>query len=415
MFVLMVDGGEQLGFGFDGGEQMVPVQAVPSRRRPRRAARDRMLIDHPQTRLKLKAYANYLQEWLRVAASQDSDVFILDLFAGPGLYQVGDGQIASGSPVIACDAAIVLEQQQQRRGRPVAVHLRFAERNGRTLGILRDVLAPYHGRLDVKERRASATDVVATFATESKGHPTLVLLDPDGYKDVPFSLVRQFSGRRFTELLISFDVQGYVRAAGLKEARSLSEFCGDDMWRQDRHPDGTIDVDRFLEGYRSRLAQAGLFRRATIRRIVFDKVHANRAIAQACGSELGVKLWKSCFVAAFEDESGVQVLDIVRQVDRRERMDVAIDTLRSLSGSSGVLFGAIRRHLDALDLDEADVHQILLFLRGSGLVSWSSRLHRSAEPAPRFSFSELPLGLRWDGLERPAVAPALQIAPRTTA
>ena len=404
--------GEQLDFDLLPGLLAASRPSVPRRRK--RAARDRTLSDHPQTKVKLTAYAKYLPEWLGVMSSQDRDLHVLDLFAGPGRYQAGEGRTAAGSPLIACDAAVYVQQREMARGRQVRTHMRFVEHSRKTFSILQEVVAPYASQLDLRVERGRAADWAEEFAVESKGHPTLVLLDPDGYKEVPFSLVQLFAGRKYTEVLISFDVQGYVRAAGLQEAKSLTEFCGDDMWRQDRRADGAIDIDRFLESYRRRLGRKGMFPRATIKRIVFTEAHANRAIAQACGSETGVRLWRSSFVSAYE-KSGAQVLDIVRQLDRRQRLDVALTTICELSGSGDVLFGAIRQILDGQDLDESDVHQLLLYLRDLGHVTWTSRLHRQAKPAPRFTFGPVPEGLRWDGVQRAPERPALRVASQSLA
>lgn len=401
-------GYEQLGIGLLPD---LPEASRPTRsRRRRRAARDRAISDHPQTQVKLAAYGSYLPEWLEVMSSVDTDVYILDLFAGPGRYHATDGGVAPGSPLIACDAALYVGERSRARGRDLRVHLRFVERSRKTISILRESVAPHAGRLDVRVEQGTAAEWAPEFAKESRGHPTLVLFDPDGYKDVPFRLVELFAGRKYTEVLVSFDVQGYVRAAGLVEAGSLTEFCGDDMWRQDRRPDGTIDVDRFLEGYRRRLGRKGMFPRATIKRIVFTEAHANRAIAQACGSERAVALWRSCFVAAYE-RSGAQVLEIVHQVDRRQRIDAALETIVELSGSTGVLYGLIRHVLESHELSESDTHQVLLYLRDLGHVTWTSRLHRDARPAPRFHFAEVPAGLTWDGTERIRERPPLRVAP----
>lgn len=391
---------DQLTLGFVQGQAVVPAQDVARRRHRRLRAPDRRLDDHPQTRLKLRAYGKYVPEWLRVMASQASDVFVLDLFAGPGIYADGD-TTAAGSPVIACDAALYVEERKREQGDSFRVHLRFVERDRDTLTLLQEVLGRYAGHLDYRAELGPASERAAALASESSGHPTLVLLDPDGYRDVPFDLVRQFGWRKFTEVLISFDVQGYMRAAGLPEAKSLSAFFGDDLWRRDRRGDGTIDADQFLESYRRRLARDRMFPRTTIKRIVFSEAHANRAIAQCCWSELAVKLWRSCFAEASESSGGL-MLDIIRELDRRQRLDGAMALIQELSGARDILYGAIRQLLDqpGMDLDEDDVHQALLFLRDHGFVLWTSRLHKQARPAPRFSFGEIPEGLRWDGRVR---------------
>lgn len=155
----------------------------------------------------------------------------------------------------------------------------------------------------------------------------------------------------------------------------------------------------FLEGYRQRLGQ--LFPFTTVKRIVFSEAHANRAIVQACGSQTGVNIWRDCFVAAYEKASGVLVLEIAREVDRRLKIDRAIDELRGFAPISNVRYGSISQRLGGLELTEDDRHQVLLFLRDSGVATWTSVLHKDAAPTPRFTLEPVPPELRWDGVVRP--------------
>jgi three-Cys-motif partner protein len=405
-----MDAGEQLGMGFFD-EVAAQEPPKPSRPRPRTPARDRLVADHPQTRVKLDAYDDYLPAWLRVAAGLQTttDIYVLDLFAGPGRYPRGE----TGSPVIACEAARVIRVRSISRARPVTLHLRFVESDRETFARLQDALAPYRGDdLDIRTELGTAEQWAESFAAEAKGHPTLLFLDPDGYKDVPLSMVGLFGKWRFSEVLINFD-QGTIRVAGIDDTSSLTAFYGDDWWRRHRRDDGSIDADVFLEGYRQRLGQ--LFPFTTVRRIVFHEAHANRALVQACWSQTGVNIWHDCFVAAYEKASGVLVLEIAREVDRRLKIDRAIDELRGFAPISNVRYGSISQRLGGLELTEDDRHQVLLFLRDSGVARWTSVLHKDAAPSPRFMLEPVPPELRWDGVVRPRERPPRLPARSSTA
>jgi hypothetical protein len=192
---------------------------------------------------------------------------------------------------------------------------------------------------------------------------------------------------------------------------AVSRFLGDDIsWRPCYGPDGTLDADALLELYRRTLARDGLFRYTLVQRIVFTPMHANRAIAQGCGSTKGTDRWLEAFRAAAA-KFDARLVEVASQFDRRRRLSQAVDLLRSFGGARGVGYAAIYQHLLALGLGERDTHQVLLFLRSRGLVSWSSRLHRDAEPAPRFDFvAAFPASLTWDAVERESELPELRVA-----
>ena len=175
-------------------------------------ARERLVGDRPQTQIKLAAYQAYLPEWLRILGQSSGvhDLFVLDLFAGPGEYRDGIG----GSPVIAADAAIVVQSSLQERGRHVAVHLRLVEKDDATRALLDTAMGRYDGLVDYMILDGTADERAPGLLTESRNAPTLALLDPDGI-EISYDLVRQFGGRRRTELLLSFDVQALLRCAQL--------------------------------------------------------------------------------------------------------------------------------------------------------------------------------------------------------
>jgi three-Cys-motif partner protein len=216
-------------------------------------ARLRLVRDRPQTQIKLAAYQAYLPEWLRILGQSPGvrHLFVLDLFAGPGEYRDG----VAGSPVIAADSALVVQSSLQAHGRPVAVHLRLVEKDEATRALLRRAMARYDGRVDYSILDGTADERGPELLKESRGSPTLALLDPDGI-DVSYELIHQFGGRRRTEVLLSFDVQALLRCAEIDEGRAVSRFFGDaTSWRACYGPTGELDVVALLELYRLTLAQ----------------------------------------------------------------------------------------------------------------------------------------------------------------
>jgi len=360
-------------------------------------ARERLVRDRPQTQVKLAAYQAYLPEWLRILGQTQGvrDLFVLDLFAGPGEYRDG----VAGSPVIAADAALVVQSALQDRGRPVAIHLRFVEKDEPTRALLRTVMTRYDGRVDYVILDGTADDRAPELLIESRGSPTLALLDPDGI-EVSYDLVCQFGGRRRTELLLSFDVQALLRCAELENGRAVSRFFGDETsWRACYSSSGELDVVALLELYRLTLARDRLFPYTAVHRIVFNSTHANRAIAQGCGSPKGTEKWLQAFRAA-ATKFDARLVEVALRMERRSAINRAIDQLRFFAGARDVNYSQIYQHLLGLNLGQPDTHQVLLFLRERGLVAWSSRLHEDAHPRPRFTFGTFPDAIVWDGIER---------------
>lgn len=396
-----------LDLGFD-----VPPASAPRRVQHHRSAAHRRLDDHPQTRLKLNALRTYLPRWLRILGqtARGRDLYIIDAFAGPGTYPDGQDERgwSEGSPLIACAAAEYAQQWFAGRGRAVRVHVRFVERRRSTARVLENALVPFRGRVDYRVINGLAEEELAGLLSESKGHPTFVLLDPDGFRQLTMDLVRSCA-REYTEVLISFDVQGAIRTAGLRHASAVTAFYGDDMWRLLRRDDGAIDVAEFLEAYRIRLGR-DVFRYTTVKRLVYTAKHANRAIVQGCGSERGVTEWDSAFRDA-EHPEGVEVMEFYTAIDDQARIDSVIDGLRVLAGQD-TTYGRILQTLAGRETSEERIHQALLFMREGGYVTWTSQLHRDARPAPRFRFSpDRPAELQWDGIRREREGPLPRLAP----
>lgn len=353
-----------------------------------RPARLRTVAGNPQTAVKHEAYGRYLPAWLRILRTVPggSDLYILDLMAGPGRYPDG----APGSPVIAAEAARFV-QQEAYRGRQVRVHLRFVDIDQETTEVLQQALAPY-GDVDWTVLNKTAETSTADLLRESAGHPTLVLLDPDGFKELRFTFVRSFARRRYTELLLSFDMGGLLRSAGLDDPTSVDQWWGGNEWRALRLSDGTIDCDELLEAYRQRLQDIAGFPIASVSRITFPTIPANRAIVQCAGHPLARARWSAAFRRAARKFDG-RFIDLAAGMERRVLIDRALRELGQFANRSVVL----RAVLAAIDVEETYIREALMFERGRGQVDWTGRLELFR---PVLRFGPIPGTARWDGVER---------------
>jgi three-Cys-motif partner protein len=344
----------------------------------------------PQTQLKHEAYARYVPRWLDVFKVQGDEVYVLDLYAGPGVYLV-DGNRSAGSPVIAARALQAVHRALPRfKG-----HLRCVEPNRRLRKLLNAELNPYRADVDIVVLAGKAQDHAAHLAAECRGVPTLVLLDPNGI-EVPMAMIKRFGGREKTEVLVSFDAHANRRVAGTEDTEPVTAFWGDQSWERYRRDDYTIDLIEILEGYRQRLSTVGGFRISTIRRLRFR--HIDRAIAQACGSTLGPRIWLQAFEGAAA-RFGATVVDVA-PLNRRIVLDAALAGLRRFAGRTNVNWGSIYQDIAGVCDREEDLTQALLQLKELGAVDWSGRLGRYEHPRPKFRFAdEIPL-IRWDGVER---------------
>ena len=278
---------------------------------------------------------------------------------------------------------------------------------------LRAELARFEDVLDYRVIQGDAAKELAGLISETVGYPTLVFIDPDGYRPVTFDLLRSLAGRRtMTEILLSVDAQGIRRAHARGETAALTAFSGGEWWSGSLGLDGLIDLRSYFRGLCSRLGGVGaLFPYANVQHLEFLSNHAHRAIIQCCMSAEGPKRW----IAAMErSRAELEVVDrIFPELDDRELVNAIIDRLRTFVGRGGVYFRDCINAMSDVAWNEGDLHQALLLLREQGLVDWSSRLGRDASPAPRFTFApEWPEALVWDGQQR-SERPASQMAPAT--
>jgi three-Cys-motif partner protein len=344
--------------------------------------------------VKLEAYRRYLPVYLRILASSSNRVFVNDLFAGSGQVRDGSG-VTDGSPLIACRAAAQVAQQLASRGRHVVFSLRFVELNADVHRQLDELTQPFRDQLDIKVLKGSASGHLDQVLADSAGAPSLTFLDPDGIK-VTFEQVAAFA-RPYGEMILNFDVQGLLRTAALPSSTSVTDFCGGTWWQRFAR-NGAFDEVGFLREYATRLNSAHRYNRVGWQRVSFPAVHANRAFVQGAYADAGIRKWQDAVRRSLPADATI-TLDFVPELDRRAQVDTVITAARTLSGRQ-CYYGAILAAIDGERLPDPAIHQALYFLREHGHLRWTSALGRNAHPAPRFTFDEVPYGLRWDEIER---------------
>lgn len=160
----------------------------------------------PHTIAKHEILRRYLQAWYPILSSGYKKIVYIDGFAGPGEYLGGE----KGSPVIAIQTAIehILNLKSE-------VNFIFIEKDKDRAnyleGILKCVSIPDNFNYEVN---CDKFDVVLNRKLDELSvlkdrTPHFAFIDPFGYKDIPFSIIKRIMSFRSCEVLITF-MSGFV-------------------------------------------------------------------------------------------------------------------------------------------------------------------------------------------------------------
>lgn len=191
----------------------------------------------PHTAAKHAILRKYLEAWLPKLAWKRRLVFI-DGFAGPGKYSGGE----PGSPLVALRAAT------EHRADFTACELVyiFIEQDGARFehlnALLSDQTVPDY--IKWTARHGTFVDEVGGIldSLEAEGKqlaPTLVMVDPFGFKGLPMELMARIAQHPATELLISFMYDPIVRWRSVPSLEeTMDELYGCSDWKAvgDRSP-----------------------------------------------------------------------------------------------------------------------------------------------------------------------------------
>ena len=169
-------------------------------------------FDHPrkQSGVKSQIVAKYFGTWARIVTHHLKKTYpgevrriaYIDLFAGPGYYEDG----SKSTPILVLEEAI---KDSEISNRLVTV---FNDANSHNIDLLRQGVA----RIDGIERLAASPQFdtlrvdqnVAEFIGENDNVPTLLFIDPFGYKGLSLDLINSVLSNFASDCIFFFN---YVR------------------------------------------------------------------------------------------------------------------------------------------------------------------------------------------------------------
>jgi three-Cys-motif partner protein len=196
----------------------------------------------------------YLQAWYPILGSKYKRIIYIDGFAGPGEYMNGE----EGSPVIAIKTAVdhILNLKMEILFLFIEKHNdRFDHLNG----ILSRMEIPDNFNYRVLCDRFDAIinhELDNLDAQNEYTVPFFTFIDPFGYKDTPFSIVKRIMSYRSSEILITF-MSGFVNRFKNEEQfqEDISLLYGDTNWNYELSNNNHKSTEKaIIAGYLKRLS-----------------------------------------------------------------------------------------------------------------------------------------------------------------
>lgn len=190
----------------------------------------------PHTEAKHTILREYLKAWLPIMSKWNGRILYIDGFAGPGKYLDENGQPnIDGSPLIAISAAI-----KHRLPLNAEIVFIFIEANPKRFKYLKNLLSeitlPDNMKYEVECSKFDETLLsILNDLDEQKKQlaPTFAFIDPFGYSDTPFSIVKRIMENRKCEVLINFMYSDVNRFLGDPiKAMHFDSLFGTDEWRR---------------------------------------------------------------------------------------------------------------------------------------------------------------------------------------
>ena len=190
----------------------------------------------PHTQAKHAILDCYLKAWLPIMSSVSGRIVYIDGFAGPGKYLDESGQpTIDGSPLIALNAAI-------RHKLPLRSEIIFLfieaklDRCNYLKSLLSEITLPHNMKYEVICSKFDETLISILNDLDEKNRqlaPTFAFIDPFGYSDTPFSVVKRIMSNPMCEILINFNYRDVNRFLGdATKARHFDSLFGTDEWRK---------------------------------------------------------------------------------------------------------------------------------------------------------------------------------------
>lgn len=205
----------------------------------------------PHTQAKHAILDRYLKAWLPIMSSVSARIVYIDGFAGPGKYLDEDGQpIIDGSPLIALNAAI-----KHKLPLKAQIIFLFIEAHLKRCDYLKNLLSkitlPDNMKYQVICSKFDETlTSILNDLDEQKKHlaPSFAFIDPFGYSDTPFSVVKRIMSHFMCEVLITF-MYSYIKRAIAKpdQEKHLNILFGTREWRKMRDIGTSLQKREFAQ------------------------------------------------------------------------------------------------------------------------------------------------------------------------
>ncbi len=210
------------------------------------------------SRKKQKIVSEYFVYYNRVMARGNDKVGYADLFAGPGLYVDSNGHPQKSIPILVCEAA--LREQIIRE----KVHLWFNDGDSKNYNELKAAIGSVPGIGTLRHTPTIQNKIVDAGWAEKLAKlkiPTLVFLDPCGYKGLSLKLVASALGGFGNDCIFFFNYSRINMKLDLEVMnKSIDDFFEPERARalrtaiRERSPDEREET--IVEAVRSAIEQA---------------------------------------------------------------------------------------------------------------------------------------------------------------
>ena len=185
--------------------------------------------DH--TRVKHEILKEYLKAWIPIIGRTSNTSIFLDGFAGPGIYENNE----LGSPIIALKTA----QDHSDVAAIKNMKFIFIEKDKERYDILKETVEEtckdlpnikYDIMLDgFVEKLSSMLDDIKE---KNELPPTFAFIDPFGYSEIPFELIKKFMQNSKCELLLTFMTQHMMRFLTTTPEDTINKLYGTTSWHE---------------------------------------------------------------------------------------------------------------------------------------------------------------------------------------
>lgn len=212
---------------------------------------DTVWSQDPHTRAKHDLLVRYLAAWFPIMGRTQRRAVVLDMFAGPGVYE--DGQ--PGSPLLVLDRLLTHSDFLDGQWDRCEFVLLFNEMDPKRHAVLEQTISDYVEGHQPWPKNVLHHTVSAPFQELArelldglKGPgmaPAFVFLDPFGIKGVPLSLIGELVSSRSCDMLLYFGINTIKRFATAGNVdQHLEELFGTEDYRN--APSGGPDRLTFL-------------------------------------------------------------------------------------------------------------------------------------------------------------------------